>query len=102
MLKRLHTVLTRVGVKVAAEKVVPPCQVITYLGIVIDTVNLTLSIGDDKLERVIDCVTALKDKRWCSRKLLEQTAGLLAHCATVVRGGRTPDIQPAQRCWSGV
>ena len=31
----------------------------------------------------------LKGKSWVSRKLLEQAAGLLAHCATVVKGGRT-------------
>ena len=87
--KILHSVLCSLGFVVADKKVIPPCQVITYLGIVINTVDLTLSIGDEKLSRVISCVNELKDKRWCARKLLEQTAGLLAHCATVVRGGRT-------------
>ena len=62
---------------------------IKYLGIIIDTVNMQLSIGNDKVDRVLTCVAELKDKRWCSRKTLEQTAGLLAHCATVVKGGRT-------------
>ena len=87
----LHLVLERLGFVIAVKKVVSPSQVTTYLGIIINTVNLTLSIGEDKLSRVIECVTSLQNKKWCSRKLLEQTAGLLAHCATVVRGGRTPD-----------
>ena len=87
--QNLHIVLTRLGFKIATKKVSPPAQVLTYLGIVINTMEMTLSLGEDKLERVISCVTALKNKKWCARKLLEQTAGLLAHCATVVRGGRT-------------
>ena len=85
----LHLVLQSLGFKIASKKVTLPSQVVKFLGIIIDSVHLTLSIGEDKLERVLKCVRDLKDKRWCSYKLLEQTAGLLAHCATVVKGGRT-------------
>ena len=85
----LHSVLRNLGFIISEKKVSKPNQVTKYLGIIIDSINMTLSIGDDKLERVINCVNFLRGKSWCSRKLLEQTAGLLAHCATVVRGGRT-------------
>ena len=86
---KLHNVLTDLGFIIADNKVVHPGQEVKYLGIIINTVDMTLSIGEDKVLRVVKCVTDLKEKRWCSRKSLDQTAGLLAHCATVVKGGRT-------------
>ena len=66
---------------------ITPTQVVKYLGIVINSIDLTLSIDDDKVSRVKDCVNKLRDKKWCPRKLLEQAAGLLAHCSMVVKGG---------------
>ena len=85
----LHRVLHNFGFVVADQKVTKPSQLFKYLGIYINTVNMTLSIGQDKLQRVKREVLELLDKKVCKRKDLEETAGLLAHCATVVKGGRT-------------
>ena len=86
---KLETVLTDLGFKVAVKKSVPPSQEVKYLGIIVNTLDMSLSIGEDKLERVQLCVSDLMDKKWCSRKNLEQVTGLLAHCSTVVKGGQT-------------
>ena len=59
-----------------------------YLGIIVNTVDMTLSVGADKLDRVTIEVQDIQGAKRCKRKRLEQLAGLLAHCATVVRGGR--------------
>ena len=86
---KLHTVLVDLGFKVSEKKEIKPSQEVKYLGIIVNTLDMTLSIGPDKLSRVQECVADLLDKRWCSRKKVEQAAGLLAHCSTVVKGGRT-------------
>ena len=85
----LHRVLVNFGFDLAQEKVLPPSRVFKYLGIVIDSIKMTVSIDDDKLKRVKVGVAELLDKKSCKRKTLEEVAGLLAHCATVVKGGRT-------------
>lgn len=85
----LHSMLINFGFKVAEDKGSPPSQRFKYLGIIIDTVKMTVSIDEDKLTRVKKEVLELLGKHIVKRKTLEEVAGLLAHCAAVVRGGRT-------------
>ena len=85
----LHNVLWNFGFKVAENKVVKPSQSFKYLGIRVDSIKMTVSIDDDKLSRVRVEVLGMLDKSSCKRKALEEVSGLLAHCATVVKGGRT-------------
>lgn len=85
----LHRVLKNFGFGLAERKVTKPAQVFKYLGIIVDSIKMTVSIGEDKVTRVKSEVLGLLDKTECKRKTLEEVAGLLAHCATVVKGGRT-------------
>ena len=85
----LGEVLRRLGFKVAVKKLILPSTSVKYLGIIIDTISMTLSVGEDKYQRVQNEVADIQGASKCKRKKLEQLAGLLAHCATVVRGGRT-------------
>ena len=48
---------------------------------------MTISIDQDKLARVKCEVLGMLDKTSCKKKDLEEVAGLLAHCATVVKRG---------------
>ena len=82
----LHRLLVNFGFEVKADKVSKPSQVFKYLGIMIDSVKMIIYIDDEKLDRVKREVLNLLDKRTCKRKELEEVAGLLAHCATVVKG----------------
>ena len=77
------------GFVVKKEKQIKPATCVKYLGILVDTNTMTLSVGDEKLSRVKVGVAAVQVASTCKRKKLEQLAGLLAHCATVVKGGRT-------------
>ena len=81
--------LRGLGFAVADKKQIHPSTSVTYLGIIIDTDKMTLSVGEEKMERVFKEIRELQGVTRCKRKKLEQLAGLLAHCATVVRGGRT-------------
>ena len=85
----LHRVLCNFGFEVALSKCTSPSTVFKYLGIIVDTVEFTLSIGEDKLARVKNSVSTLLGMSRCKRDHLEEVAGLLAHCATVVKGGKT-------------
>ena len=60
---------------------------------------MTLSVGEDKLSRVMREVQELQSVTKCSRKKLEKLAGLLAHCASGQRGQDIykTDLQPTER-----
>ena len=85
----LRCMCVNLGFKIEASKSTDPSQSFKYLGIIIDSVSMTVSIGQDKLARVQREVASFLDKTSCKRTDLEEVAGLLAHCATVVKGGRT-------------
>ena len=85
----LQRMCVNLGFRVEETKSTAPAQIFKYLGIVINSVEMTVSVDEDKLKRVQREVTYFLDKTSCRRDQLEEVAGLLAHCATVVKGGRT-------------
>ena len=48
-----------------------------------------MRLPDDKLERMQKTVNSYKAREWATKKELDQLAGLLAHCSTVLRDGQT-------------
>ena len=81
----LHTL----GFQVAWKKVVPPAQKVIYLGILLDSISMTLSLPQVKLDKLSLLLQDFKSKSMCKVKDLQILAGHLAHASTVVRGGRT-------------
>lgn len=77
------------GFSVAWAKLSPPSTVAVYLGIEIDSLNMELRLPSDKLSKLCSLLENLRDRHKISRKDLQSLTGLLAHCATVVRGGRS-------------
>ena len=71
------------------SKATSPSPVVKYLGIEIDLVSQELRLPADKLNKARQDVLSLVGRTWCSRKELEHVTGVLSHCATVVKGGRT-------------
>ena len=80
MMYDLLFLLRDLGFKINYKKLITPRQKIRYLGIELEEDKLT------KLNLLIDEFLKL-DK--CSKKCLQQLVGVLAHCSTIVRGGRT-------------
>ena len=77
------------GVPVASQKIEGPATVVTFLGIVIDTVRCELSLPVHKIYEIQD-----KLRGWLSRRSgpfveFESLVGHLSHTATVVHQGRT-------------
>ena len=89
VMSRLIDLLQELGFVIAWKKVVPPSQVITYLGIQIDSISMSLTLPSHKVIKLKSLVNEFKDKVTCTVKNLQVLAGHLAHASSVVRGGRT-------------
>ena len=82
-------ILRHLGFDISFKKLTDPAQVNRFLGIEIDSVDMCVRLPEDKLERMQETVNSYKAREWATKKELDQLAGLLAHCSTVLRDGRT-------------
>ena len=87
-LTELLTLLRGLGFAIAWDKVVPPTRRLTFLGIDIDTVTMTLAIPQHKVDDLLQTISIFTKKRRASLRQLQQLAGRLAFCSRVVHGGR--------------
>ena len=76
------------GIPVASHKTEGPSTSVTFLGIVVDTVQFQLRLPPEKVTRLRGLVVDWCHKRPCTLKELESFIGHLAHAATVIRPGR--------------
>lgn len=81
--------LRQIGFEINTKKVTEPSHTPKYLGVIIDLERLKFRLPEEKLIKTSRMVKQLLDCSWCSRKDLERITGLLAHCAVLVKGGRT-------------
>ena len=88
-LNTLEAVCTHLGVPLAPEKKDGPSPVLTFLGITIDTLQCQLRLPADKLQRLLDDVSAWLSKRACTRRELESLIGTLQHTCKVIHPGRS-------------
>ena len=81
--------LRDIGFSINEAKVVPPSLVVTFLGIVIDTVKRNLSVPTEKLNDILLHLNSFANKRKARKREVEKLVGRLNFAAKVVRGGRT-------------
>lgn len=85
----LCSLLLALGFQISPNKLVPPCQSLTFLGVQIDTVKLTLSLPAKKLDSLKVLLASFQIKRRATKRQLQQLAGKLNWACKVVFGGRT-------------
>ena len=85
----IRRIAAMLGIPLAEEKCEGPCTVLTFLGIEIDTVQMTLSLPAKKLDRIQEELQLWSSRRTCRRRELESLIGLLHHAARVVKPGRS-------------
>ena len=85
----LCQLLQDLGFTLSAHKLVPPCQRLVFLGIVLDSLALTLSIPQNKLSEIKDKVKSFLCRQRATKRQLQSLAGKLNWAAKVVYGGRT-------------
>ena len=84
----LKQLCSELNIPLAEDKQDGPTPVITFLGIVIDTVRGELRLPEDKLRRLTEEVQQRLGRKSCTRRELESLIGVLHHACKVIRPGR--------------
>ena len=85
----LIRILRKMGFAVAWSKIEPPLHKVKFLGIMVDSETMTLSLPMSKIDKLTNAIAQLESRGSATKRELESVAGLMAHCATVIKGGRT-------------
>ena len=88
-----QSVLTRLlgelGFLVSWKKSTTPSKVVRYLGIIINSDTMSLSLPEDKLEKLKLELLFFRNRSRATKRQIQRLCGIIAHCAKVVKGGRT-------------
>ena len=87
-LSTIRRVVKDSGAEEASSKTVHPTCVMLFLGILFDTVNLTLEISQDRLVEIQELLEQWLQKTHVSRREVEVMVGKLGFIASCVRPGR--------------
>ena len=85
---KLQEILHKFGLKEALNKSCPPSHIMIFLGIKVNTLNLTLSIPEEKWEEIITIAKSWLVKKTASLKDTQKLAGLLNFACRCVKSGR--------------
>lgn len=88
-LNELLRLLRSLGFSISYSKVVPPCTRLVFLGILIDSVSMTLSLPHEKVVELEALLTHFANSKHATKRQLQSLAGKLNWASQVVRGGRT-------------
>ena len=83
-----RAVFVKAGIPVAKHKTEGSVTSVTFLGILVDTMQFQLWLLADKLARLQVIVRQWLDHMSCTHHELEYLTGHLAHTATIIRPGR--------------
>ncbi|MEY2838654.1 MAG: hypothetical protein RJB60_953, partial [Pseudomonadota bacterium] len=70
------------------EKSIPPCQRIIWCGLEYDSVEMTVRLPSEKVEKALELVRHFRVAATATRTELDSLFGYLSFCASVVFGGR--------------
>ena len=84
----MQSAFSKLGVPLAPEKVIGPAQVITYLGIEIDSIHQCIRLPSEKLNEIHELLRLWADKKKCTKRELLSLIGLLSFASKVVKPGR--------------
>lgn len=85
----LISILRSLGFYIAWKKCTTPSQVITYLGVVFNSIDMSVSLPSEKMSKLQSEVRFFIGKTRASKRQVQRLCGILSHCAKVVKGGRT-------------
>ena len=85
---RLQELLAELGLTVSAKKLVPPGTQVVCLGILVDTVQQSISIPSEKLEIIKLTCAQWSSKVTCTKRELQSLLGSLLYIAKCVKYAR--------------
>ena len=83
------SVFATLGIPLAPEKVIGPLNVITYLGIEIDSSKMELRLPEKKIEEMSGILAQLKGRKKCTKRELLSLIGKLSFASKIIPSGRT-------------
>jgi hypothetical protein len=87
-LQKLLEILRFLGFHINYNKISGPAQKLIFLGVLIDTVEMTLSLPDEKLTDFPLLLQSFQNKRRATKRQLESLIGSLNWMSQVIHGGR--------------
>ena len=76
------------GIPLAEGKVEGPAQIIKYLGITIDALNMEIRLPEDKMLQIKKLLQEWNNKQECTKRELLSLIGILGFASKVVKPGR--------------
>lgn len=84
----LQEILRDLNILEAQDKACPPSTLMVFLGILFDTILMTMEVTPDRLKEIkVELIRWLR-KRYSTKKQVQSLIGKLNFCASVVRAGR--------------
>jgi len=88
LMQTFDQICQKLGVPINDNKTVWPTTLLTFLGLDIDTIAMTLRIPNDKLKKLKTMLTPLLSAKKVILKDLESVVGLMAFCARAIASSR--------------
>ena len=85
----IHSICELLGVPLAEDKCDGPCTLLEYLGFLLDTTKMTVSLPREKLNRLIHLIQSWSNRKTCTKHDLDSLIGQLQHASAVVKPGRS-------------
>lgn len=85
----LIAMLRQLGFDIAWSKVVDPTQAIVFLGVLLDSLNMSISLPQEKIVKFHNFLREFRSRARASKRQLQKLAGKLSYAAhVVISGGR--------------
>ena len=84
----LGWILDTIGIKESVSKACPPAYIVVFLGILFNTIEMTLHITEDRLAEIRALLKGWQSRKYCTLKELQSLIGKLNFAASTIRAGR--------------
>lgn len=84
----MGSLLSGLGIEESVEKACPPATRMIILGFLFDTIQMTISLPEDKTEELILELHKWTHRKDCSLQQMQSLIGKLNYASSVVRSGR--------------
>ena len=88
-METIKQVFAWLGVPFVPEKIIGPTTSLAFLGILIDTITMAVSLPSEKLEELIPLLEFWTSRKKCTKRELLSLIGKLSFAAKVIPSGRT-------------
>ena len=88
-LQVLMETVRRLGFGINYNKVAGPSQRLTFLGIMLDAVSMTMELPEEKCQEIKDLLHQVYQRRKIKKRELQSLVGKLSWASQCVQGGRT-------------